>query len=310
MIARGHLDSGHLGVGKSDGLSLGGHEDNLLVDLNTLLETEETGKHELGTVTNGIDRAVLDNDTLVAGEESLEGRDDVAEVGLVAVVVMEPLGIENVVQSDQVFGLVHSTRPHTAQLLHVGANTEQKTQVNAKSTDVGTGLAADPENTKLPLIVEFVELALVNGTDTELALDGGDERGTLEKCTGEGLQSARKLSLATGELVVKADDADILLTSTLLGLDETCSAVNADNQTSSDLGIESTRVTSLLNTVTKLAACLTLGCNYIPYRSMRLIHDTTSWEEGFEGLSRLMTPDEMYDLRSRARGAHPCGMGV
>jgi hypothetical protein len=192
----------------------------------------------------------------------------------------------------------------------VGTDTEQKTQVNAKSTDVGTSLAADPEDTKLPLIVEFVELALVNGTDTELALDGGDERGTLEERTGEGLEGACKLSLATGEFIVQADDADVLLTSTLLGLDKTCSTVNADNQTSSDLGVKSTGVTSLLNTATTLASCLIIRGDSDPYRSMRLIHDTTSWEEGFEGLSRLMTPDEMYDLMSRARGAHPCGMGV
>ena len=280
------------------------------MNLDALLKAEETGQHELSTVADGVDRAVLDDDALVAGEETFKGRDDVTEVRLVAVVVVEPLGVENIVESDQVLSLIHGTRPHAAQLLHVGANTEQKTQVNAKSTDVGTSLAADPENTKLPLIVEFVELALVDGTDTELALDGGDERGTLEERTGEGLESARELSLTTGELVVKADDADVLLTSTLLGLDETCSTVNADNQTSSDLGVESTGVTSLLNTATVLASCLTFRCNSVPYRSMRLIHDTTSWEEGFEGLSRLMTPDEMYDLRSRARGAHPCGMGV
>lgn len=310
MVARCHLDSGHLCIGKGDSLTLGGHEDNLLVNLNALLETEKTGKHELSTIADGVDRAVLDDDALVAGEKALEGRDDVTEVRLVAVVVVEPLGIENVVESDQVLSLVHSTRPHTAQLLHVGANTEQKTQVNAKSTDVGTSLAADPENTKLPLIVEFVELALVNGTDTELALYGGDERGTLEESTSEGFESARKLGLATGELIVKADNADVLLTSTLLGLDETGRTVDADNQTSSDLRIESSRVTSLLHAATLLASCLTLHCKCVPYRSMRLIHDTTSWEEGFEGLSRLMTPEEMYDLRSRARGAHPCGMGV
>jgi hypothetical protein len=263
VITRCHLDSGHLGVGKSDSLALSGHEDNLLVDLNTLLETEKTGKHELSTVADGVDRAVLDDNTLIAGEKALEGRDDVTEIRLVAVVVVEPLGVENVVKSDQVFGLVHSTRPHTAQLLHVGADTEQKTQVNAESTDVGTSLAADPENTKLPLVVEFVELALVDSTDTELALDGGDERGTLEERTSEGLKSARKLSLAAGELVVKADDADVLLTSTLLGLDETCSAINADDQTSSDLGIKSTGVTGLLNTATMLAPCMTLHCNSI-----------------------------------------------
>lgn len=184
-----------------------------------------------------------------------------AEVGLVAVVVVEPLGVEDVVEGDQVLGLVHSTRPHTAQLLHVSTNTEQKTQVDAESTDVGTGLAADPEDTELPLIVELVELALVDGTDTELALDGGDERGTLEESTSEGLEGTRELGLAAGELVVQADDADVLLTSTLLRLDETGRAVNADDQATSDLGIEGSRVTGLLDAAMSLAFWVTMSAS-------------------------------------------------
>lgn len=43
---------------------------------------------------------------------------------------------------------------------------------------------------------------------------------------------------------------------------------------------------------------------------MRLIHDTTSCDEGFAGLSRLMTPLWMYDLMSRLCGAQPWGIGV
>jgi hypothetical protein len=50
------------------------------------------------------------------------------------------------------------------------------------------------------------------------------------------------------------------------------------------------------------------GCD--AYLSMRLTHDTTSWLDGFEGLSRLMTPELMYDLMSRDKGVHPVGMGV
>lgn len=253
MVAGCHLNSGHLCVGKSNGLTLGGHEDHLLVDLNALLEAEKTGKHELSTVADGVDRAVLDNNALVAGQKALKGRDDGAEVRLVTVVVVEPLGVKDVVESDQALGLVHSTRPHTAQLLHVGTDTEQKTQVNAQSTDVGTSLAADPEDTKLPLIVELVELALVDGTNTELALDGGDERGTLEERTSKSLEGARKLSLAARQLVVETDDAAVLLTSALLRLDETGRAVNADDQASSDLGIEGSRVTGLLDAAIVLA---------------------------------------------------------
>lgn len=212
-------------------------------------KTEKTGNHKLSTVADSVNGAVLDHDTLVAGEKGLEGRDDLTEVGLVAVVVLHPLGIENVVEGDHILGLVHSTGPHTAQLLHVGANTEEKTQVHAEGTDIGTSLAADPEHTELPLIVELIELRLVDGTDTELTLDGGDERGALEERAGERLEGTGELGLAARQLVVKTDHAHVLLSGALLGLDETGGAVNADDQTSRDLGIQSSRVSSLLNPI-------------------------------------------------------------
>ena len=41
-----------------------------------------------------------------------------------------------------------------------------------------------------------------------------------------------------------------------------------------------------------------------------LTHDTTSWLDGLEGLSRLITPELMYDFRSRLSGVLPFGMGV
>jgi hypothetical protein len=43
---------------------------------------------------------------------------------------------------------------------------------------------------------------------------------------------------------------------------------------------------------------------------MRFTQATTSWLDGFEGLSRLITPEEMYCLRSRLRGVQPQGIGV
>jgi hypothetical protein len=46
---------------------------------------------------------------------------------------------------------------------------------------------------------------------------------------------------------VQANDADILLSGSLLGLDETGGAVNADNEAAGDLGVESAAVTSLLD---------------------------------------------------------------
>jgi hypothetical protein len=160
---------------------------------------------------------------------------------------VNPLRIEHVVQSDQVLGLVHGSTPHTAQLLHVRAHTEQKTEMHAQSTDVGSSLAADPKHAQLPFVVELVQLALVDRTDTELALDGGNERRSLEKGTRKRLEGARKLRFASGQLVMHADDAHILLSGSLLRLHETGRAIDADDEATSDLRIKGTAVASLLD---------------------------------------------------------------
>lgn len=150
-------------------------------------------------------------------------------------------------KGNETLGLVHGTTAHTSKLLHVAANTQEKTQVDAEGSDVGTGLTADPENTEVSVIIKLDQLALVDGSNTELTLDGRDQRGTLEERAGQGLESTGELGLATGQLVVKANDCNILLSSTLLGLDKTSSAVNANDQATSDLGIKGTAVTSLLH---------------------------------------------------------------
>jgi hypothetical protein len=67
-----------LRVCERDSLALSGHEDNLLMDLDALLESQQTGKHELSTVADGVDRAVLNHDTLVAHQKALQGCDDLA----------------------------------------------------------------------------------------------------------------------------------------------------------------------------------------------------------------------------------------
>ena len=69
-------------------------------------------------------------------------------------------------QSDHALLLVHGTTSHTSQLLHVRTNTKKQTQVDTEGTDVSSGLARHPEDAELPLVVELVELALVDGSDT------------------------------------------------------------------------------------------------------------------------------------------------
>jgi hypothetical protein len=137
----------------------------------------------------------------------------------------------------------------------MAADTEEETKVNTEGTDVGTGLARNVEDSKLALVVELEELARVDGADTELPLDSRNKRRALEKSTSEGLEGARELCLSTRELAVQTEDCNIFLSCTLLALHETGSAVNADNQASSDLGIESSGVTSALDTEHALKPC-------------------------------------------------------
>lgn len=88
-------------------------------------------------------------------------------------------------------------------------------------------LAGDAEDAETAVIVELDEVDVVDGPDTELALDGADQRGALEQRAGERLEGARELRLAAGDLVVEADDAEVLLTGALLRLDEAGGAVDA-----------------------------------------------------------------------------------
>lgn len=82
MVAGRELDGRHLRDGERDGLALGRHQHDLLVDGDVGFVAEQTRDHQLGTVADGVDGAILDDDALVAGEEGLQRADDTAQVGL------------------------------------------------------------------------------------------------------------------------------------------------------------------------------------------------------------------------------------
>ncbi|KAL3706758.1 hypothetical protein TMatcc_007771 [Talaromyces marneffei ATCC 18224] len=88
-------------------------------------------------------------------------------------------------------------------------------------------------------------------SDTELTLDGGNQRRTLEEGSSQSLEGASELSFTTGNLVVETNDTHVLLSGTLLGLDETGCTINADNQTTGDFGVEGTTVTGFLNSTNR-----------------------------------------------------------
>jgi hypothetical protein len=118
--------------------------------------------------------------------------------------------------------------------------------MDTQGTHVSTSFTADPEDSQVSIIIELEELALVNSTDTKLTLDSRNKRRSLEQGTGESLHSLSELLLIV-KGIVKAKDANVFFTSSLLGFDQTGGTVDTDNQTSSDLGIKGTGVTSLLN---------------------------------------------------------------
>lgn len=98
----------------------------------------------------------------------------------------------------------------------------------------------------MSVVVKLEEFRFVDGSDSELSLDGRDERWTLEESAGEGVDGLWEF-LDVIEGIVQPQDGHILLPGTLLRLDETGSSVNADDQTAGNLWVEGSRVTCLLD---------------------------------------------------------------
>jgi hypothetical protein len=191
--------------------------------------SEESWDHELCTVADGVDSAILDDDSLHTGEEGLERSNDTPQVGFynpsssvqgptgwktrrltIPGVVVQPLSIQHVVHRHNVVRLSHRSTPDPPQLLHVPSYSQQQSEVDAERTDVRSCLARDPEDGEVALVVELDEVALVDGSDSELTLDGGDEGGSLEEGSGERLESTRE-SLLARESSVEANDTDVFL---------------------------------------------------------------------------------------------------
>lgn len=62
----------------------------------------------------------------------------------------------------------------------------------------------------MSVVVEFNEFARVDGTDSELTLDSGDERRSLEEGSSEGFKSSGQ-GLLSGQTSMQSDDTDVLL---------------------------------------------------------------------------------------------------
>jgi hypothetical protein len=129
----------------------------------------------------------------------------------------------------------------------VPSNAEKETEMDAERPDVRSSLARDVEDGESPLVVELDESRGVDSSDSELPLDGGDEGRSLEEGSGESLERPGEGFLIR-EGGVKSEDGDVLLSGSLLGLDESSRPVDADDEATGDLWVERSRVTRLFNT--------------------------------------------------------------
>lgn len=218
------------------------------MDFNTSLEPQQAWNHELGTICDGIDSRIFDYEALVADQQALKRLDDCTEVAIVAIGIILPLSVKDIVHSDKALLFGHGTAPHAPKLLHVCAHTHQIAKMLTESTNVSASFTAHPEHGELSLAIKFDELAVVDGTDTKLTLNCRDERRTLEDGSGAELKSACELRLPAGDIFVEANDGDVFFSCSLLGFDKPCRAVDAHDQAAGDFGIESAAVAGLFHT--------------------------------------------------------------
>ena len=92
---------------------------------------------------------------------------------------------------------------------------------------------------------------------------------------------------------MEANDADVFLSSTLLRFYESSRTVNANDETASDLGVECSTVSRFFNPEKYVNGDSNKSLDKKTYFNIRLSQATTSWLEGLEGLSKLITPELM-----------------
>lgn len=118
--------------------------------------------------------------------------------------------------------------------------------MDTESTYVGSSFAGNPENTKVSLFIVLNELQLVNLSYSQFLLDGGNQRRSLETGSGKLVKSTFNF-VNLVDRSMELEDSHVFFTGGLLGLHKSGSILNANNETTSDLRIESSRMSSLLD---------------------------------------------------------------
>lgn len=228
VVAGGDLGGGHLGDGEGDGLSLGGDDDDILVEFDVGIETEDGWEHEFGSVADGVDGGILDDNSGVSLEHDFEWHDGSSQVGLILEMVVSPLGILDVVHGDEVIIFSHQTTSDSSEFFHVSSDSEKETHMNAECSDVGSGLAGDPEDSESLFLIVLEQLGIIDGSDSEFSLDGGDEGWFLEDGSEERFKGLSQLNLGL-DFSVQSDNTNVLFSCSLLTLNKSGSSVQTDN---------------------------------------------------------------------------------
>lgn len=92
----------------------------------------------------------------------------------------------------------------------MASDTKDKAEVYTERTDIRAGLTRHPEDSQIAFLIKLKELGLVDGTNTELTLDSGDEWWALEESTSQGLDSARE-SGSFGKGRMETKNSNVLL---------------------------------------------------------------------------------------------------
>ena len=175
-------------------------------------------------------------------------------------------------------------------------NTQKESKVHTQSTDVSAGLTVHPEYSEISLLIKFKEFGLINSSDTKLTLHSWDEWRTLKKSTSKCLQRPGKCSrVLKGPM--KSKYSNVLLSYGIIRLSAAPKhmfALVLKKLYSPAPCCDFTNLVAL--SMHTIKHPVTFGsnvplCPVFSQRSMRLNQATTSWEDGFEGLSRLITPD-------------------
>lgn len=113
---------------------------------------------------------------------------------------------------------------------------KQIAEVNTKSSNVGASLAGDPEDAEVAFVIVLNQTSLVNRADAQLLFYGRNKGRALKARSSEGIEGLFKLFYVV-QLLMQLHYSDVLFTSGLLSLDKSCRVVNANEQTTSNLGI-------------------------------------------------------------------------